>query len=104
MAELAELQTMIADVRESRGFTTEPAQVMTLLVEEVGEVARELKKTWSPNYPEMIAGDLANELADVFVLVSALASRFDIDLEQAVRRKFVHADGERAWSTGQSRS
>lgn len=99
MAEVAELQSLITQIRSERGFTTEPVQVMTLLVEEVGEVARELKKTWSPNYPEMQPSDLANELADVFVLVSALASEFDINLEQAVRDKFIDADGQRDWST-----
>ena len=43
--------------------------------------------------------DLANELADVFVLTSAPASRYDIDLETAVRNKFIAADATRTWAT-----
>ena len=99
MAELAELQLLIASTREARGFTTDPLKLLVLLVEEVGEVASELKKTWSPNYADMVTGDLANELADTFVLVSAIASEFEIDLERAVHDKFIAADGGRHWAT-----
>lgn len=76
--------------------------MLTLLVEEVGEVASELKKTWSRNYPDMATQDLADELADVFVLVSALASAHDIDLGAAVADKFIEADGRRHWPSAGS--
>jgi len=102
MAELADLQALIEAVRAERGFTTDPVRVLTLLVEEVGEVAAELKKTWSANYPAMEVKDLADELADVFVLVSALASAHDIDIEQAVVRKFIEADATRSWPSAGS--
>lgn len=104
MTQLSELQSTIESIRAERGFTTDPVQMLTLLVEEVGEVASELKKTWSPNYPDLVVADLADELADVFTLVSALASRFEIDLEAAVARKFVEADGARAWQTMSDRA
>lgn len=74
---------------------------MPLLVEEVGEVAAEIKKTWSPNYPDLTVDKLSEELADAFVLLSALASQFDIDLEQAMRSKFIGADGGRTWASAQ---
>ncbi len=93
------MQALIERTRTARGFTTEPLRIFTLLNEEVGEVAAELKKTWSPNYDDLVLDDLADELADVFVLVSALASNFDIDLETAVRRKFIEADSRRRWAT-----
>ncbi len=99
MTELAELQALIETTRAERGFTTDPVRMLTLLVEEVGEVAAELKKTWSVNYPDLVVDDLANELADVFTLVSALASAFDIDLERAVTAKFVERDADRTWNT-----
>lgn len=97
MADLAELQAEIVAERAARGFTTDPVRVLALLVEEIGEVARELKKTWSPNYDAFSADRLAPELADVFVLVCALASEHDIDLESAVRRKFFDHDSARPW-------
>lgn len=99
MSELHELQTLIEGVRRQRGFTTDPIRIFTLLNEEIGEVAAELKKTWSPNYPDLELSRLGEELADVFVLLSALATNFDIDLETAVRRKFVDADSKRTWAT-----
>ncbi len=102
MSDLAELQRLIVQTRASRGFTTEPVQILTLLVEEVGEIASELKKTWSPNYSELVLSELGDEIADALVLLSALASSFDIDLEVAVTRKFIEADSHRPWKTANS--
>lgn len=102
MTELAELQATIKQVRAERGFTVDPVQVLCLLVEEVGEVASEVKKTWSKNYSGLVVEDVANELADVFVLLSALASSFDIDLDDAVRAKFLEADAARDWPSSRA--
>lgn len=99
MTTLQELQVSIDSVRTQRGFTNDPVQLLCLLVEEVGEVAAEVKKTWSDNYPDLEVAELRNELADVFVLVSALASSFDVDLTDAVQAKFFGADAERQWET-----
>jgi len=41
---LFELQKMIHKKREDRGFVMEPIKIFTLLTEEIGEVATELKK------------------------------------------------------------
>lgn len=96
---IQELQQQIEHVRAERGFTTDPVRLLCLLVEEVGEVATEIKKTWSPNYPDLRKEDLQNEVADAFVLLSALASSFDIDLGYAVATKFFAADAQRDWAT-----
>lgn len=50
MAQLVNLQNAIVEVRAQRGFTTDPVRIFTLLTEEIGEIARELKKSWSPNF------------------------------------------------------
>lgn len=97
MTSLGELQREIAGLRRDRGFTSDAARILSLLIEELGEVAREVKKTWSPNYEPFDAQKLAPELADVFGLVAALASTFDIDLEAATRSKFFGLDQEREW-------
>ncbi|MEM7326202.1 MAG: MazG nucleotide pyrophosphohydrolase domain-containing protein [Actinomycetota bacterium] len=99
MTDLSEIQELISTIRARRGFTTEPAQLVCLLAEEVGEVAAEVKKTWSPNYPDLVPSELGDELADAFVLISALASSFRIDLETAVRAKFLEVDGARHWAS-----
>lgn len=76
-----------------------PVRVLALLFEETGEVARELKKTWSPDYEDFSADRDGPELADVLVLVRALAAEHRIDLESSVRQKFFHDDAERPWKS-----
>lgn len=97
MSELSRLQQEIQATRRQRGFTTDPTRLLTLIVEELGEVARELKRTWSPNYEALDPQRLGTEIADTFVLLCALASEYEIDLEIQVRSKFFRTDAERDW-------
>ena len=96
---VGELVAKIVKVRAERGFVTDPLKIHLLLTEEVGEIAGELKRLWSKNYDPFDASRLAEEIADVFCLLSALANEFNIDLEQAVQQKFFEADGQRTWKT-----
>ncbi len=99
MPELKELQKRIVDEREERGFVTDPLKIQIMLVEEVGEVSAELKRLWSKNYDDFSKERVANEIADTFVLLSALASEFDIDLASAVETKFFKSDSKRKWAS-----
>ena len=99
MAELAEIQSRICEKRKDRGFVDDPLKIQLLLMEEVGEISSELKRLWSKNYDEFDTSRLANEISDTFVLLTALASHFEIDLEQAVERKFFNADDKRTWAS-----
>ncbi|MEX0751049.1 MAG: hypothetical protein WD359_09605 [Dehalococcoidia bacterium] len=76
--------------------------MMVLLSEEVGEIAAELKRTWSPNYAAFDPKRLSDELADAFVMLAAIASEFNVDLASAVDSKFVRKDGEREWRSARS--
>lgn len=65
-----------------------PLTNLARLVEEVGELARELNhrfghKTKKPGEPEQ---DLALELADIMFVLIAIANEQKIDLEEAFRR------------------
>ncbi len=80
----------------------DPLKIFIHLNEEVGEIAKELKKTWSKNYEAFDRQKLAAELADVQVCVCALANQFDIDIETAVEEKFIKADSKREWKTAAS--
>ena len=65
-----------------------PLTNLARLVEEVGELARELNhrfghKSKKPGEPEQ---DLALELADIMFVLIAIANQQDIDLEDAFRR------------------
>ena len=94
-----ELVQKIVAKRAERGFVTDPLKIHVLLTEEVGEIAAELKRTWSKNYSEFSRDKLGEEVADVFCLLAALANEFDIDIEKAVREKFFEADEARTWKS-----
>ena len=99
MADLRELQTLVHQVRLQRGFTMEPLRIFALLSEEIGEVATELKKTWSTNYDAFSRDRLEEELADAMVCLLALANQFDIELEEALLEKLVSKDSQRVWKS-----
>jgi NTP pyrophosphatase (non-canonical NTP hydrolase) len=101
MAELHEIQSLVANIRRERGFTMDPVRIFALLTEEVGEVAGELKRTWSPNYEAFSREDLGHELADALVCLLALANQFDIDVEAALMEKLVRRDGQRTWKSAE---
>ncbi|MGH7448348.1 MAG: nucleotide pyrophosphohydrolase [Longimicrobiales bacterium] len=77
-----------------------PLTNLARLVEEVGELARELNhrfghKTKKPGEPEQ---DLALELADILFVLIAMANEQQIDLEEAFRRvleKYDMRDADR---------
>jgi NTP pyrophosphatase (non-canonical NTP hydrolase) len=71
-----------------------PLTNLARLVEEVGELARELNhryghKTKKPGEPEQ---DLALELADILFVVIAIANEQKVDLEEAFGRVMVKYD------------
>jgi NTP pyrophosphatase (non-canonical NTP hydrolase) len=99
MKEMKVMQSEVNEIRRLRGFTMEPLKIFTLLNEEIGEVASELKRTWSKNYDSFSKVRLAEEIADVQVCLFALAGQFDIDIEQAVCDKFIDKDSKRTWKS-----
>jgi NTP pyrophosphatase (non-canonical NTP hydrolase) len=71
-----------------------PLTNLARLMEEVGELARELNhrhghKTKKPGEPEQ---DLALELADIMFVLIAIANEQKIDLEDAFRRVLTKYD------------
>ena len=99
MSGLADLQKAISETRAERGFVTDPVKIHLLLTEEVGEIASELKKLWSINYGDFNCHQLQEEIADAFVLLAALATQFDINIEGAVVDKFFRKDRAREWKS-----
>lgn len=99
MKDLSEIQQQITETRRERGFITDPTKIQILLTEEIGEISSELKRLWSMNYDEFNPDRLSDEIADAFVLLCALASEFDINIDQAVESKFFSKDAERSWKS-----
>lgn len=47
MSDINQLSQRIVEKRAERGFVTDPLKIHLLLTEEVGEIAGELKRSWS---------------------------------------------------------
>ncbi len=92
MSDLADIQQRIEKRRAEMGYDNDALQLQILLTEEVGEVSRELRSLFTDK--ALNIDHLSDELADVFVYLSALASKFDIDLERAIEKKFFSGGGD----------
>jgi NTP pyrophosphatase (non-canonical NTP hydrolase) len=87
---LKELQHYLADVCQERGWTKDtPSEKFVLFIEEVGELAKAMRKTAGlyeePAKQHKIS--LEEEFADVLSYLLDLANYFQVDLETAFRAK-----------------
>lgn len=97
---LGDLQRYVDEMERERGFDANTVlQKCLLLGEEVGELFKAVRRSHAgmrlatPGYKD----DAAGELADIVILVCAIANRVGVDLEQAFREKEKH-NGRRVWS------
>jgi NTP pyrophosphatase (non-canonical NTP hydrolase) len=86
---LSAIQQRLSAFDAERGWdAVQPVHTALHLMEELGEVARELLKLSGYKTPHEDAKDrLEGELADVTLLVIKLATQHGIDLERAVLEK-----------------
>mgnify|MGYP001552237538 CR=1 FL=1 len=86
---LEDYQRLIKQLIVERGYNEEtPPEVMLLLTEEVGELAKAIRKlNGQKTHQDSRVHDVAEELADCFWLLVDLSARLDIDLEKAFRMK-----------------
>lgn len=86
---LKKLQTYIWQMNIERKFNTEDAsKKMVLLIEEVGELAKAVRKTAGLKFTKTTKRkNLKEELADVLIVLLGLASLLGIDLYEAVIEK-----------------
>lgn len=105
MAELSEqptlgdLQRYLAAICEERGWTKDsPSQKFVLFIEEVGELAKAMRKT-AGLYEEAAKRrdiSLEEEFADVLSYLLDLANCYGVDLEAAFRAK-ESVNQQRTW-------
>ena len=98
---LNDIQDYIKKVIELRGFSNQPVeQTMLLLIEEVGELAKAIRKEKTnmcidkqkiKNY-DTVEG----ELADVFIVLVSVCNRLNINLYDVVKEK-EKINVERIW-------
>ncbi len=96
---LRDFQQYVLQMKQERGFnTTDKFYECCLLAEECGEVisaVRKNSKNGSIGSGSKV-GDVAEELADVFIYICSLANMHGIDLEQAFRDK-EEKNKQRTW-------
>ncbi len=95
---LRDYQEYVRMLESERGFTEQNAiEKCLLLGEETGELFKAVRKTVRLKTDVNASiGSIDEELADIIIYVCAIANRFDIDLEQAFRRK-EELNKERTW-------
>ena len=96
---IPEYQELINTLVLKRGFDKETInEVFTLLVEEVGELAKAIRKSNGQKYGAHSKDhNVEEELADVFWLLLDLANRLDVDLAKAFSDKEI-INQSRSWS------
>jgi len=97
-----QIQTYIKTVVELRGFDNQSIQeTMLLLLEEVGELAKAIRKTatkMSVDIDKLQNYDtVESEVADVFFVLMAVCNQLDINLFEALKEK-EEKNCERNWS------
>lgn len=96
---LKDFQEYVLKMKQERGFsTTDKFYECCLLAEECGEVISAIRKNSKHGSigSGSVAGNVAEELADVFMYVCSLANMHGIDLEQAFREK-EEKNKQRTW-------
>lgn len=89
---LRDFQEYVKKLEDERGFTQQNAiEKCLLLGEEIGELFKAVRKTVRLKTDvKANVGSIDEELADIMIYLCAIANRFDIDLEQAFRKKEEH--------------
>ena len=89
---LQEVQQYIKDVIEIRGFSNQEIEkTMLLLLEEVGELAKSIRKNATnmgiDNNKANHYDTVESEVADVFIVLCSVCNKLDIDLYKALKEK-----------------
>jgi len=88
---LSDFQEYLKILCSERGWDkNNPLEIFLLFSEEVGELAKAMRNRMKLYHEEgkvYKENELENEFADVLSYLLDLANQFDIDLEQAFRRK-----------------
>lgn len=85
---LIDLQKHLDAFVKSKGWDTKTiSEVFLLFTEEIGELAKAIRKKTGLKKEENDQANLEEEFADVLNYLMELANRCDVDLEQAYRNK-----------------
>lgn len=97
-ATIQDYQKYISEMMKARGFDKNSiVEEMLLLTEEVGELAKVVRKAHGMHIDKnSVQSSAAEELADVFSFVLSISNYLGVDLEQAFRTK-QEKNKKRTW-------
>lgn len=86
---LKELQDYVWQMNHDRGFdTSDPSKKLVMLMEEVGELAKAIRKRAGMKFTDTTQQkDMEEELADVQIVLLGLAGLVGVDMRTAVAQK-----------------
>ncbi len=85
-----ELQKYIKDMIQVRGFRNSLLERMCLLTEEMGELAKEVRKTdknLAIDVNKQYSSNLENEITDVFICLMGMCELIDMDIVKGLKNK-----------------
>lgn len=98
---LRDIQTYVQEMEIERGFDTTSSNIQTALQlgEEMGELFKAIRKAEKMRVDATSTfTDVEEEIADILIFTSALANRYNIDLEKAFRDK-EEINKQRQWKS-----
>lgn len=102
-----ELQKYIRDMIEVRGFRTSLLERMCLLTEEIGELAKEVRKTDNNMLMDVnkeYNSNLENEITDVFICLMGMCDLIDMDIVKGLKDKEeINFKREWKWEQNENR-
>jgi len=84
---IAQLQQAIAKLEQEKGWVNTPDQKMTFITEELGEVAKWIRKARMNQLTKVELEELNFEIADVLQHIVSLANVFNLDIEPGLVKK-----------------
>jgi NTP pyrophosphatase (non-canonical NTP hydrolase) len=95
---LRDFQLYVEELESERGFSEQSARDKCLLLgEELGELFKAVRKIDGLSVDKNSNfSNISDELADILIYILAIANRFEIDLEDAFRKK-EEINKKRTW-------
>lgn len=87
---LNEIQSYITKMMKANGFNNTSLELFCYLTEEVGELAKEIRKTENNmdiDISKEYVSCLKHEIADIFIYLLAICNYYDINLLDAFKDK-----------------
>ncbi len=87
---LSDIQKYITTMMKVNNFNNTPLELFCYLTEEVGELAKEIRKTeknMDMDLKKEYTSSLNDEIADVFIYLLAICNSYNINLLEALKSK-----------------